>query len=50
MPISTHFLDRDPPALNAACQVGHSSLRVGAMERLDRPATAAGDRRRCAAS
>jgi N-acyl-D-amino-acid deacylase len=34
-------LDRDPPALNAACQVGHSTLRVGAMDRLDRPATAA---------
>lgn len=32
-------LDRDPPALNAACQVGHSTLRVGAMDRLDRPAT-----------
>src|SRR5258708_6587055 len=24
-------LDRDPPALNAVCQVGHSTLRVGAM-------------------
>ena len=34
-------LDRDPPALNAICQVGHSSLRVGAMDSLDRPATAA---------
>jgi N-acyl-D-amino-acid deacylase len=34
-------LDRDPPALNAACQVGHSTLRVGAMDRLDRPATPA---------
>jgi len=34
-------LDRDPPALNAACQVGHTTLRIGAMERLDRPATAA---------
>src|SRR5437588_6470244 len=22
-------LDRDPPALNAACQVGHTTLRVG---------------------
>lgn len=34
-------LDRDPPALNAACQVGHSTLRVGAMESLERPATSA---------
>src|SRR6187455_780620 len=33
-------LDRDPPALNAACQVGHTTLRVGAMDRLDRAATA----------
>jgi N-acyl-D-amino-acid deacylase len=33
-------LDRQPPALNAACLVGHSTLRVGTMERLDRPATA----------
>ena len=31
-------LDRDPPALNAACQVGHSTLRVGSM----RPARPAG--------
>jgi N-acyl-D-amino-acid deacylase len=34
-------LDRDPPALNAACQVGHTTLRVGAMDRVDRAATAA---------
>ena len=34
-------LDRDPAALNAACLVGHSSLRVGAMATLDRPAEAA---------
>jgi N-acyl-D-amino-acid deacylase len=33
-------LDRDPPALNAACQVGHTTLRVGAMDRVDRAATA----------
>jgi N-acyl-D-amino-acid deacylase len=33
-------LDRDPPALNAACQVGHTTLRAGAMETLDRAATA----------
>jgi N-acyl-D-amino-acid deacylase len=33
-------LDLEPPALNAACQVGHSTLRVGAMHSLDRPATA----------
>jgi N-acyl-D-amino-acid deacylase len=31
-------LERAPAALNAACLVGHSSLRVGAMPRLDRPA------------
>lgn len=33
-------LDRQPPAVNAACLVGHSTLRVGAMDDLDRPATA----------
>jgi N-acyl-D-amino-acid deacylase len=33
-------LDREPPALNAVCQVGHSTLRVGAMDRLDRAADA----------
>ncbi len=32
-------LDRDPPALNAACQVGHTTLRAGAMDRFDRAAT-----------
>src|SRR5947208_7288768 len=31
-------LDDAPPALNAACLVGHSTLRVGAMSALDRPA------------
>ena len=31
-------LDRAPAALNAACLVGHSTLRVGAMSTLDRPA------------
>ena len=31
-------LDRASPALNAACLVGHSTLRVGAMTALDRPA------------
>jgi N-acyl-D-amino-acid deacylase len=31
-------LDRAPAAVNAACLVGHSSLRVGAMTALDRPA------------
>ena len=31
-------LDRSPPALNAACLVGHSTLRVGAMSELDRAA------------
>ena len=34
-------LDRAPPAINAACLVGHSTLRVGVMERLDRPANPA---------
>jgi N-acyl-D-amino-acid deacylase len=33
-------LDRNPPALNAACLAGHTTLRVGAMDALDRPATA----------
>ncbi len=33
-------LDDDPPALNVLAQVGHSSLRVGAMDSLTRPATA----------
>src|SRR5579884_3797825 len=32
-------LERAPAALNAAPLVGHSSLRVGAMKTLDRPAT-----------
>ena len=31
-------LDREPPAVNAACLVGHSTLRVGTMTSLDRPA------------
>src|SRR5437763_303757 len=31
-------LDASPTALNAACVVGHSTLRVGAMSPLDRPA------------
>jgi N-acyl-D-amino-acid deacylase len=31
-------LDGAPAALNAACLVGHSTLRVGAMATLDRPA------------
>ena len=34
-------LDSEPPAINAACLVGHSTLRVGVMDRLDRPATPA---------
>jgi N-acyl-D-amino-acid deacylase len=33
-------LDKFPPVINAACLVGHSSLRVGAMRELDRPARA----------
>lgn len=32
-------LDNDPPALNAVCQVGHSSLRAEAMDDLERAAT-----------
>ncbi|MGC2411577.1 MAG: amidohydrolase family protein [Stellaceae bacterium] len=31
-------LDRSPPALNAACLVGHSTLRVGTMPELSRAA------------
>src|SRR5271166_4780760 len=31
-------LDREPAAVNAACLVGHSTLRVGTMTSLDRPA------------
>jgi N-acyl-D-amino-acid deacylase len=31
-------LDAEPAAVNALCQVGHSSLRAGAMDSLDRPA------------
>src|SRR5438270_12820989 len=31
-------LDKAPAAVNAACLVGHSTLRVGAMDGLDRPA------------
>ncbi len=34
-------LERHPPAVNAACLVGHTTLRVVAMEHLDRPATPA---------
>ena len=33
-------IDRSPPAVNAACLVGHSTLRVGIMPDLDRPARA----------
>jgi N-acyl-D-amino-acid deacylase len=34
-------LDADPPAVNVVAQVGHSTLRMGAMDRLDRAATEA---------
>ncbi len=34
-------LDGAPPALNMVGQVGHASLRLGAMDRLDRAATGA---------
>lgn len=33
-------LDRDPASVNVIAQVGHSTLRMGAMDSLDRPATA----------
>jgi N-acyl-D-amino-acid deacylase len=33
-------LDKSPPAINAACLVGHSTLRVGAMPEFDRAARA----------
>src|SRR5215470_9839204 len=33
-------LDRNPPALNAACLCGHTALRAGAMDALDRAARA----------
>ncbi|MCH2293273.1 MAG: D-aminoacylase [SAR324 cluster bacterium] len=32
-------LDQEPPSLNVAAQVGHSTLRLGTMDRLDREAT-----------
>ena len=32
-------MDRDPPAINAACLTGHSTLRVRLMDRTERPAT-----------
>ena len=34
-------LEAEPPAINAACLVGHTSFRVAAMDRLDRVATEA---------
>jgi len=34
-------LEAQPAAINAACLVGHTTLRVATMDRLDRPATAA---------
>lgn len=33
-------LDDEPPAVNVVAQVGHSTLRMGAMDSLDRPASA----------
>ncbi len=33
-------LDREPPAVNVAAQVGHATLRVGAMDDLERAASA----------
>ncbi len=33
-------LDKEPPAVNVVAQVGHSTLRMGAMDSLDRPASA----------
>jgi N-acyl-D-amino-acid deacylase len=40
-------LDKAPASLNAACLVGHSTLRVGAMSTLDRPADKAELARMC---
>jgi N-acyl-D-amino-acid deacylase len=34
-------LDASPPAVNAACLVGHTTLRAAVMPRVDRPASAA---------
>jgi N-acyl-D-amino-acid deacylase len=34
-------LEAEPPAINAACLVGHTTFRVATMDRLDRVATAA---------
>lgn len=34
-------LESAPPAVNTVCLVGHTTLRAGAMDRLDRPATPA---------
>ncbi|MCB1744969.1 MAG: amidohydrolase family protein, partial [Gammaproteobacteria bacterium] len=34
-------VDRHPASVNIACMVGHSTLRAGIMDRLDRPASAA---------
>ena len=34
-------LEAEPPAINAACLVGHTTFRVATMDRLDRPATPA---------
>ena len=41
-------LDAEPPAVNALCQVGHASLRVGAMDSLDRAADAGEVKTMCA--
>jgi N-acyl-D-amino-acid deacylase len=35
------MLEAQPAAINAACLVGHTTLRVATMDNLDRPATAA---------
>ena len=34
-----YALDAEPPAVNVAAQVGHSTLRIGTMENLGRPAS-----------
>ncbi|RPI42037.1 MAG: D-aminoacylase [Betaproteobacteria bacterium] len=34
-------LAAEPPAINAACLIGHTTLRAAVMDRLDRPATPA---------
>src|SRR3546814_10612119 len=41
-----HALDAAPPAVNCALLCGHTTLRFGAMDSVDRPATARSEERR----